>query len=62
MKALIAAYARTPFHFAKKGALASTRPESLAAQAMVGVLKARKATTSPASPAFSPGSHKRWVA
>lgn len=38
MKALIAAYARTPFHFAKKGALASTRPESLAAQAMVGVL------------------------
>lgn len=38
MKALIAAYARTPFHFAKKGALASTRPESLAAQAMAGVL------------------------
>ncbi|MDD0839858.1 thiolase family protein [Curvibacter sp. HBC61] len=38
MKALIASYGRTPFHFARKGALASTRPESLAAQAMAGVL------------------------
>jgi acetyl-CoA acyltransferase len=38
MKALIAAYARTPFHFAKKGALATTRPESLAAQAMKGLM------------------------
>ncbi len=38
MKALIAAYARTPFHFAKKGALAQTRPDDLAAQAVQGLL------------------------
>ncbi|WP_431101658.1 thiolase family protein [Roseateles noduli] len=38
MKALIAAYARTPFHFAKKGALAQTRPDDLAAQAVRGLL------------------------
>jgi acetyl-CoA acyltransferase len=38
MKALIAAYARTPFQFSKKGALANTRPESLAAQAIQGLL------------------------
>jgi len=38
MKALIAAYARTPFHFAKKGALAETRPDDLAAQAVRGLL------------------------
>jgi acetyl-CoA acyltransferase len=39
MKALIAAYARSPFHFAKKGALASTRPETLAAQVVQGLLQ-----------------------
>jgi acetyl-CoA acyltransferase len=39
MKALIAAYARSPFHFAKKGALASTRPETLAAQVVQGLLR-----------------------
>lgn len=39
MKALIAAYARTPFHFAKKGALAQTRPDDLAAQAVRGLLE-----------------------
>ena len=39
MKALIAAYARTPFHFAKKGALARTRPDDLAAQAVRGLLE-----------------------
>ncbi|MDH0864122.1 thiolase family protein [Mitsuaria sp. GD03876] len=38
MKALIAAYARTPFTFAKKGALAQTRPDDLAAQAVRGLL------------------------
>src|ERR1700754_5180447 len=38
MKELIAAYARTPFHFAKKGALAQTRPDDLAAQAVRGLL------------------------
>lgn len=32
MKALISAYARTPFHFAKKGALAQVRPDTLAAE------------------------------
>ncbi|MGV3678813.1 MAG: thiolase family protein [Acidovorax sp.] len=31
MKALISAYARTPFHFARKGALAQVRPDTLAA-------------------------------
>lgn len=31
MKALISAYARTPFHFARKGALATVRPDTLAA-------------------------------
>ncbi|SDU29498.1 thiolase family protein [Halopseudomonas salegens] len=31
MKALISAYARSPFHFARKGALADTRPDTLAA-------------------------------
>lgn len=31
MKALISAYARTPFHFARKGALADMRPDTLAA-------------------------------
>ncbi|OWQ47627.1 acetyl-CoA acetyltransferase [Roseateles noduli] len=39
MEALIAAYARTPFHFAKKGALAQTRPDDLAAQAVRRLLE-----------------------
>ena len=34
MKALITAYVRTPFHFARKGALASVRPDTLAARLM----------------------------
>ncbi|MBB1601838.1 thiolase family protein [Variovorax sp. UMC13] len=38
MKAVIAAYARTPFHFARKGALAEVRPGTLAAQAVSGLL------------------------
>lgn len=38
MKAVIVAYARTPFHFARKGALATTRPEDLLATAIRGVL------------------------
>ncbi len=32
MKALISAYTRTPFHFARKGALAAVRPDTLAAE------------------------------
>ena len=32
MRALITAYARTPFHFARKGALAQVRPDTLAAE------------------------------
>jgi acetyl-CoA acyltransferase len=32
MKAAISAYAGSPFHFAKKGALAEVRPDTLAAQ------------------------------
>ncbi|KSJ03928.1 acetyl-CoA acetyltransferase [Pseudomonas aeruginosa] len=32
MKAVISAFARTPFHFAKKGALAEVRPDTLAAE------------------------------
>jgi acetyl-CoA acyltransferase len=39
MKAVIAAYARSPFHFAKKGALASVRPDTLAAQVVAGLLE-----------------------
>jgi acetyl-CoA acyltransferase len=38
MKAVIAAYARSPFHFAKKGALAAVRPDDLAAQVVRGLL------------------------
>lgn len=38
MKALISAYARSPFHFAKKGALAQTRPDELAAQVVKQLL------------------------
>jgi acetyl-CoA acyltransferase len=37
-RAVIAAYARTPFHFARKGALARVRPDDLAAIAIRGVL------------------------
>jgi acetyl-CoA acyltransferase len=39
MKAVIAAYARSPFHFAKKGALAEVRPDTLAAQVVAGLLE-----------------------
>jgi acetyl-CoA acyltransferase len=39
MQALITAYARTPFHFARKGALAEVRPDTLAAQAVIGLLR-----------------------
>lgn len=45
MKAVIVGYARTPFHFARKGRLAGTRPETLLASAMRGVL-----ATAPALP------------
>ena len=38
MKALISAYARSPFHFARKGALATTRPDTLAAQVVRGLI------------------------
>ncbi|WP_035052797.1 thiolase family protein [Andreprevotia chitinilytica] len=39
MKAVISGYARSPFHFAKKGALAAVRPDTLAAQVVVGLLQ-----------------------
>jgi len=39
MKAVITGYARSPFHFAKKGALAEVRPDTLAAQVVGGLLK-----------------------
>jgi acetyl-CoA acyltransferase len=39
MKAVIAGYARSPFHFAKKGALAQVRPDTLAAQVVTGLLQ-----------------------
>lgn len=39
MKAVIAAYARSPFHFARKGRLAQVRPDTLAAQVVQGLLK-----------------------
>src|SRR5262245_38078365 len=38
MKAVIAAYTRSPFHFAKKGALAQVRPDDLAAQVVRALL------------------------
>src|ERR1700761_7181966 len=39
MKAVITGYARSPFHFARKGALAEVRPDTLAAQVVAGLLK-----------------------
>ncbi|WP_395351392.1 thiolase family protein [Variovorax sp. UC122_21] len=39
MKAVISAYARSPFHFAKKGALAGVRPDTLAAGVVRGLLQ-----------------------
>lgn len=38
MKAVLASYARTPFHFARKGAFATTRPETLTAQLVKGLI------------------------
>jgi len=38
MKAVIAGYARSPFHFAKKGALATIRPDALASQVVRGLI------------------------
>lgn len=38
MKAVIIDYARSPFHAARKGALATTRPDTLAAQVVKGLL------------------------
>lgn len=39
MQAVIAAYARSPFHFARKGRLAELRPDTLAAQVVQGLLE-----------------------
>lgn len=39
MKAVISAYARSPFHFAKKGALAEVRPDTLAAGVVKSLLQ-----------------------
>lgn len=39
MKAVIAAYARSPFHFARKGRLAEVRPDTLAAAVVQGLLQ-----------------------
>jgi acetyl-CoA acyltransferase len=39
MKAVVAAYARSPFHFAKKGRLADLRPDAMAAQVVQGLLR-----------------------
>ncbi len=38
MKAVITAYARSPFHFARKGALAQVRPDVLTAQVVQGLM------------------------
>lgn len=38
MKALISAYSRSPFHFARKGALAGLRPDTMAAQLVQSVM------------------------
>ncbi len=39
MKAVISAYARSPFHFSRKGRLAEVRPDTLAAQVVRGVMQ-----------------------
>ncbi|SDC13520.1 acetyl-CoA acyltransferase [Variovorax sp. CF079] len=39
MKAVVAGYARSPFHFARKGALAEVRPDTLAAEVVKGLLR-----------------------
>jgi acetyl-CoA acyltransferase len=39
MKAVIAAYARSPQHFARKGALAGLRPDDMAVQVVTGLLQ-----------------------
>jgi len=39
MKAVIAAYARSPQQFARKGAFAQLRPDSMAAQVVSGLLQ-----------------------
>ena len=39
MKALVSAYARSPFHFARKGALAEVRPDTLAAAVVRDLLR-----------------------
>jgi len=39
---VIAGYARSPFHFAKKGALAKTRPDELAAQVIAALIERSK--------------------
>ena len=39
MKAVISAYARSPFHFARKGKLAETRPDTIAAQVVQGLMQ-----------------------
>ena len=38
MKAVIAGYARSPFHFANKGLLAGVRPDDLASQVVKALL------------------------
>ena len=38
MRALISAYSRSPFHFARKGALAGLRPDTMAAQVVQSVM------------------------
>jgi acetyl-CoA acyltransferase len=42
MKAVIAAYARSPQHFARKGKLAEIRPDDMAAQVVTGLLTRTK--------------------
>jgi len=39
MKAVISAYARSPFHFARKGKLAEVRPDDLGAQVVRGLIQ-----------------------
>lgn len=39
MKAVISAYARSPFHFARKGKLAEVRPDDLGAQVVKGLIE-----------------------
>jgi acetyl-CoA acetyltransferase len=68
MKAVISAYARSPFHFARKGKLAEVRPDDLGAQVVKGLMQrtgvdpACWTTSFSAAPTPSPRRATTWRA